>query len=105
MLNESVPGEAIGGVIRGDAGLGCSAGRDGEIAEVKAVQRGGGGSGCSISSCGHLTAACMTELASQELQQQESHATGHRDGVVASGGSGCCCRPLKQPLTTCFPTV
>lgn len=40
------------------------------------------GSGCSVSSCGHLTAACMSELASQELQQQESHATGHRDGVV-----------------------
>lgn len=41
MLNESVPGEAIGGVIRGDAGLGVSTGRDREIAEVKAPQRGG----------------------------------------------------------------
>lgn len=73
MLTESVPGEAIGGVIGGDAGLGVPAGRDREIAEVKALQQGvegGSASGCSVSSCGRLTAACMSELASQELQQQ-----------------------------------
>lgn len=40
MLNESLPGEAIGRVIRGDAGLRVSPGQDGEIAEVKALQRG-----------------------------------------------------------------